>query len=209
MKEKTKKYLRNLGIAYLFAILGLTFKFCRNDKINDFYTLTNETLSSGDVEIYDEDLNIVGNLKYENSTDKFLLSIKGEKFSWDPEYLEINGKIEYLEYPTFYNSIIYENLPLTLKQYGDDNYYFYDTGKSVILVCLLRSWFINHKPIKNLSLIENKYGFKKEKQVFMFVESNYDLYNFALKYPKPTLQEYFLSERASDVFYRCFFVQEE
>jgi len=49
MKSKTKKYLRDLGIAYLFAILGLTFKFCRNDKINDFYTLTNETLSSGDI----------------------------------------------------------------------------------------------------------------------------------------------------------------
>ena len=97
MKAKTKKYLRNLGIAYLFAILGLTFKFCRNDKINDFYTLTNETLTSGDVEIYDEDLNIVGNLKYENSTDKFLLSIKGEKFSWEPEYLEINGNVETIE----------------------------------------------------------------------------------------------------------------
>lgn len=154
MKEKTKKYLRNLGIAYLFAILGLTFKFCRNDNINDFYTLTKETLISSDVKIYDEDLNIVGNLKYENSSDKLLLSIEGEKFSWEPEYLEINGKIEYMEYPTFYNSIIYENLPLTLKQYGDDNYYFYDTGKSVILVCLLRSWFINHKPIKNLSLFD-------------------------------------------------------
>lgn len=32
MKKKTKKYLRNFGIAYLFAILGLTFKYCRNDK---------------------------------------------------------------------------------------------------------------------------------------------------------------------------------
>lgn len=209
MKEKTKKYLRNLGIAYLFAILGLTFKFCRNDKINDFYTLTNETLSSGDVEIYDEDLNIVGNLKYENFDEKLLLSIEGEKFSWEPQYRELNGKNVYEGYPTSYDSIKYENIPMVLKSYGDDYYYFYDTGKSVILVCLLRSWFINHKPIKKLGIIENKYGFKKEKQVFMFVESIYDLYNFALKYPKPTLQEYFLSERASDVFYRCFFVQEE
>lgn len=73
MKEKTKKYLRNLGIAYLFAILGLTFKFCRNDKINDFYTLTNETLSSGDVEIYDENMNKLGNLEYINQKEGILL----------------------------------------------------------------------------------------------------------------------------------------
>ena len=73
MKEKTKKYLRNLGIAYLFAILGLTFKFCRNDKINDFYTLTNETLSSGDVEIYDEELNVIGKLQYINENNKLFL----------------------------------------------------------------------------------------------------------------------------------------
>ena len=104
--------------------------------------------------------------------------IEGEKFSWEPQYRELNGKNVYEGYPTSYDSIKYENIPMVLKSYGDDYYYFYDTGKSVILVCLLRSWFINHKPIKKLGIIENKYGFKKEKQVFMFVESNYDLFNF-------------------------------
>lgn len=201
MKEKTKKYLRNLGIAYLFAILGLTFKYCRNDKINDFYTLTNETLSSGDVEIYDENMNKLGNLEYINQKEGILLSIKGN---------EINGKLQYFEESYHYNSIEYEKVFLVLKQYGDDYYYFYDTGKSVLLLCLLQPWFTNHTPIKKLSIEkDNKWGFKKEKQVFMLVEADYNKYEYVLKNIKPTIQEPFGTDIGWGQLYRCFFVQEE
>ena len=200
MKEKTKKYLRNLGIAYLFAILGLTFKYCRNDKINDFYTLTNETLSSGDVAIYDEDLNVIGKLQYINENNKLFLDIEGE---------DVFGKKTYTREDYHYNSIKYKNILMTLKQYGDDYYYFYDTGESVILVCLLRPWFINHKPIKKLGIIENKYGFKKDKQVFMIVEATYDKFQYILKDIRPTIQEPFVTAGGWGQLYRCFFVQEE
>ena len=40
MTEKTKKYLKEMGIVYILAIAALIFKVCKNDKTNDFYTLT-------------------------------------------------------------------------------------------------------------------------------------------------------------------------
>lgn len=194
MKEKTKKYLRNLGIAYLFAILGLTFKFCRNDKINDFYTLTNETLSSGDVEIYDEDLNVIGKLQYINENNKLFLDIEGE---------DVFGKKPYTREDYHYNSIKYKNILMTLKQYGDDYYYFYDTGDSVILLCLLKPWFINHTSLEELSMIKNN------RQVFMIVEATYDKFQYILEDIRPTIQEPFVTAGGWGQLYRCFFVQEE
>lgn len=198
MKSKTKKYVRNLGIAYLFAILGLTFKFCRNDKINDFYTLTNETLISGDVEIYDEDLNIVGNLKYLNEGSKLNLHIKGNS---------INGKKPYTKELFHYEPIEYDDIVMTLKQYEDDYYYFYDTGKSVILLCLLRSWFVNNTALEELSIRDR--AMKKNRQIFMLVEATYDKYQYILKDIRPTIQEPFVTAGGWGQLYRCFFVQEE
>ncbi len=194
MKAKTKKYLRNLGIAYLFAILGLTFKFCRNDKINDFYTLTNETLSSGDVEIYDEDLNVIGKLQYINENNKLFLDIEGE---------DVFGKKPYTREDYHYNSIKYKNILMTLKQYGDDYYYFYDTGDSVILLCLLKPWFISHTSLEELSMIKNN------RQVFMIVEATYDKFQYILEDIRPTIQEPFVTAGGWGQLYRCFFVQEE
>lgn len=69
---------------------------------------------------------------------------------------------------------------------------------------------LNHTPIKKLSIEkDNKWGFKKEKQVFMLVEAEYNKYEYVLKNIKPTIQEPFGTDIGWGQLYRCFFVQEE
>ena len=200
MTEKTKKYLKGIGIAYLLAIAALIFKVCKNNKTNDFYTLTADTLVNGTYDIYDDNINKVGKISYENNGNQLIVSIKGEA---------INGKREIIDEEYHYDAIEYENMPMTMQKYENEFYYFYDTGESVVLLCLLRPWFTSYSPLQKLSKKRNKYGQMKDRQTFMFINIDYESYQFAFDYPKPTIQNYFMARGGSGQLYRCFFIQEE
>ena len=200
MTEKTKKYLKEMGIVYLLAIAALIFKVCKNNKTNVFYTLTADTLVNGTFDIYDDNINKVGKISYENNGNQLIVSIKGDA---------INGKREIIDEEYHYDAIEYENIPMTMQKYENEFYYFYDTGESVVLLCLLRPWFTSYSPLQKLSKKRNKYGQMKDRQTFMFINIDYESYQFAFDYPHPTIQNHFTAEGGNGQLYRCFFIQEE
>ncbi len=199
MKENTKTYLKRMGIAYLLAITAFLFKVCRNNRINNFYTMTSNTLLSGSYIIYDDNINKVGTIEYKNNNGQLEVSIKGQ---------EINGVIPYLEESYNYAPMEYNNICMTLQKYEDEFYYYYDTGESVLIICLLRSWFTNYSPLEKLAKKMNKYGMMKDRQTFMFLNVDYKSYQFAFDYPNPTIQNHFTSEGGVGQLYRCFFIQD-
>ena len=200
MTEKTKKYLKEMGIVYLLAIAALIFKVCKNDKTNDFYTLTPDTLVNGTFDIYDDNLNKIGKISYENNGEQLIVSLKGDA---------IDGKMELINEEYHYDAIEYENIPMTMQKYENEFYYFYDTGESVVLLCLLRPWFTSYSPLQKLSKKRNKYGRMKDRQTFMLLNVSYDKYNYTMKDRDPTLQNHFTAEGGNGQLYRCFFIQEE
>ena len=155
MKEKTKIYLKRLIIAYIFAIAVLMFKIYRKNKAYDFYTMTSETLINGTYDIYDDDINMVGKISYEKENNKLIVSISGK---------EIDGLEPVTEELYHYTNIKYENIVLCLKKYNNEFYYYYDTGESIVLLCLLRSWFTSHSSLEKLSKKMNKSGIMKDRQ---------------------------------------------
>lgn len=199
MKEKTKKYLRNMGCAYLLAIAVFLFKLYRNNKTNEFYTMTPSSLISGNFSIYDDNINKIGHIKYEKNGDKLIVSVKGD---------EINGVREMLNEDYHYDSIDFENIPMTLEKYENEFYYFYDTGESVFIISLLRPWFISYSPLRKLSRKEIKPGKLKDRQVYMFLNVDYKKYNYALNNLHPTIQNHFTAEGGYGQLYRCFFIQD-
>lgn len=200
MTEKTKKYLKEMGIVYLLAIAALIFKVCKNNKTNDFYTLTPDTLVNGTFDIYDNYLNKIGKISYENNGEQLIVSLKGDA---------IDGKMELINEEYHYDAIEYENIPMTMQKYENEFYYFYDTGESVVLLCLLRPWFTSYSPLQKLSKKRNKYGRMKDRQTFMLLNVSYDKYNYTMKDRDPTLQNHFTAEGGNGQLYRCFFIQEE
>ncbi len=200
MTEKTKKYLKEMGIVYLLAIAALIFKVCKNNKTNEFYSLTPDTLVEGTFDIYDLDINKVGYLSYRKDDSNLVVSIKGD---------EINGIKPITEELYNYPPIEYNNITMTLRKYENESYYYYDTGESVVLLCLLRPWFTSNTSLEKLSKTRNKIGIMKDRQTFMFINIDYETYQFAFDYPKPTIQNYFMARGGSGQLYRCFFIQEE
>ena len=200
MTEKTKKYLKGIGIAYLLAVLTLIFKVCKNNKTNDFYTLTPETLVNGTFDIYDDNLNKVGIISYENEGEQLIVSIKGD---------EITGETPTSKEPYIYKSIEYNKIFMELKKYEKEYYYSYDTGESIFLICLLRPWFTSYSNLEKMSKKRNRFGIMKDRQTFMFAIINYELYDYALKYTNPTIQNFLTCPEDLFQIYRCFFIQEE
>lgn len=200
MKEKTKLYLKRMGIAYALAAAALFFKVCRNNKINSFYTLTPDILINGTYNIYDDNINNVGQISYKKEGEHLLISIKGG---------EIDGKKEIIDEIYHYDSIEFNNIPMQLKKYENEFYYYYDTGKSVILICLLRPWFTNYSTLEKLSKKLNKSGILKDRHTFMLLNVDYRKYDYALNNLNPTLQNHFTAEGGSGQLYRCFFIQED
>lgn len=200
MTEKTKKYLKGIGIAYLLAIAALIFKVCKNNKTNDFYTLTTDTLENGTFDIYDDNLNKVGKISYENKGEQLIVSIKGDK---------ITGNTPTSNEPYSFNSIEYSKISMELKKYEKEYYYSYDTGESIFLICLLRPWFTSYSTLEKMSKKRNKYGRMKDRQTFMFAIIDYELYDYALKYTNPTIQNFLTCPEDLFQLYRCFFIQEE
>ncbi len=200
VKEKTKLYLKRIGIAYLLALAAFLFKICRNNTINKFYTMTSNTLVDGSYCIYDDNINKVGTIKYTKNGDELKVTIHGK---------EINGVRHNLGETYNYEPIDYSNISMTLKNYEDENYYYYDTGKSVIIVCLLRSWFTNYSSLERLSKTKNKYGMIKDRQTFMLLDVSYEKYNYIMRDRNPTIQNHFTAEGGYGQLYRCFFIQED
>lgn len=199
MKEKTKIYLKRIIIAYIFAFSVLVFKIYRNKKTNNFYTLTPEILTNGTYDIYDDNINKVGQISYEKNGNNLIVSIQGN---------EINGIKELIDETYHYDSIRFENIHMQIKKYQNEFYYFYDTGESVILICLLRPWFTNYSPLEKLSKKLNKSGIHKDRHTFMLLNIEYRKYDYALKNLCPTIQNHFTAEGGYGQLYRCFFIQE-
>ena len=200
VKRETKYYLKRLCIAYLLALAAFLFKICRNNKINNFYTMTSNTLMDGSYDIYDDNINLVGKIEYKKNGDILNVSINGK---------EINGVRPNLGETYNYPPIKYSNISMTLQKYEDEFYYYYDTGESVIIICLLRSWFTNYSPLEKLSKTKDKLGMTKDRQTFIFLNIDYESYQFAFKYKNPTIQNHFTAEGGLGQLYRCFFIQED
>lgn len=98
---------------------------------------------------------------------------------------------------------------MTLKKYEDEYYYYYNTGESVIILCLLSSWFTNYSPLEKLSKTKNKYGMTKNRQTFILLNISYDKYNYILLDHNPTIQNHFTANGGYGQLYRCFFIQEK
>lgn len=200
MKEKTKTYLKRMGIAYLLAITAFLFKVCRNNRINNFYTMTSNTLLSGSYIIYDDNINKVGTIKYNNNNGQLEVSVHGNG---------INGVRSNLGETYNYAPMEYNNICMTLQKYEDEFYYYYDTGESVLIICLLRSWFTNYSPLEKLAKKMNKHGMMKDRQTFMFLDVSYEKYNYIMRDRNPTIQNHFTAEGGYGQLYRCFFIQED
>jgi len=200
MNAKTKIYLKKMGIVYLLAIAAFIIKICSNNRKNYFYTLTSDTLISGTYDIYDDNLNKVGKIKYEKSGDHLIFSISGDKIEIENDYT--NEKYEYEE-------LNYNRIEMTLEKYEDEFYYYSDTGESVLILCQLRPWFTSHSTLEKLSRKPNKYGIMKDRKTFMLINSDYRKYTYSLKNHNPTIQNHYTTLGGYGQLYRCFFIQED
>ncbi len=200
MKDKRSAYIKRVGIAYLLALILLIIKGYKNYKTAQFYTLTTGTLLNGTYNLYDDDLNIVGKIQLQNEGEILKLSIHGEP---------IEGCREELNEPYSYPSIDYKEISMTLRKYENEFYYCYDTGESVLLVCLLRSWFTKHTSLEKLAVVINKNGFSRDRQVFMVSNIDYETYQFTFDYPNKTIQNHLIAKGGMGQLYRCFFIQED
>ncbi len=54
------------------------------------------------------------------------------------------------------------------KNKGYENYYYYDTGHSVLILCLLKSWFTNNNSLKKLAKRKDKFNFTHKKESLYF-----------------------------------------
>lgn len=206
MNKKEKSNLKQTGYIFLIILFVIIiFIFCSKRESN-FYTLTTNTLINNSVFIYDRKLNIVGDVSYKLIPTGLCMSINGGKIMGE-KIIYIDESFNRIKEPYEFDTIQYENINMVLKTHGNENYYYYDTGSSVILLCLLQPWFINNSSLEKLAKKKNKYGFMMNKQVFIIAEIDYEEYEFYLRYFKKTLQNGLICETDTGKGYECFFIQ--
>lgn len=192
MNEKIKKTIKTSIILWLLVIIVFSIRFIRNTKRKQFYTFSNQTLLNNTVNIYDRELNIIGEISYDNNEEKLITSIDGK---------EVNGLSIGAKDPYKYLDIHFDNVVMELKKSNNEYYYYSEIDDDVLLIFLLKPFFISGSKLENLS------SGGKQRQIFMFVLLDKQKYYADLRYYKKNLQSSFVWEGGTGIKYQCYFIQ--
>lgn len=153
MKDSTKKYLKRVLIGYLFVLSAFIINHYLDYRNREFYNLSKKTLKAGTEIIYDEKLNIIGEMEYKNTDAGLNLSINGK---------QIIGKKTESNDIYIFEPMIYESIIMNFKEFKKENCYFYNDEDSIIVLCLLKSWFIKYSSLEKLSVVRKQNGVTKK-----------------------------------------------
>ena len=164
MKLKNKKkYI----YVFLYATLFISIREGGIYIYEKITRLKSNTLIENSTNLYDRKLNKIGYIKYKKNENGLLVSINGE---------EITNKFDESRdsYKYYFAGINYQDINMKLVKKLKENYYYYDTGDSIILICQLLDFYYNNTTYseKPLAYLKNN----KHEKIFLITEVDYDSY---------------------------------